>query len=381
VIGSVTGSSGEDPVFVGDNALVEHCVLEAGVRIESAAQVRRALFLEHSGAEQGGHVADSVIGPNTIVAKGEVTASLLGPFVGFHHQALLIGTLWPEGRGNVGYGANVGSNHTGRKPDQELRPGEGTFFGLACAIKFPADFSEAPYSLFATGVVTPPQKISFPFSLIMEGSAGENSEGRNAILPGWMWHENAYALIRNAYKYADRNRARNHTLPEIAPDQNSPLTGTFLASDLFAPRIADRVRKALTALDAIPAALPSNSILTESALPGIGKNCAQAAWIEKARAAYRNYLAFVSFRELLWDASPSKARAPAKNGAAGSIEIFEGLADAVETSLRRDSDRGARVFPDYADFHGKAGEDAVCVRLKTELKALSPILRKRLAAL
>lgn len=31
--------------------------------------------------------------------------------------------LWPEGRGNVAYGANVGSNHTGKLADQEAVPG------------------------------------------------------------------------------------------------------------------------------------------------------------------------------------------------------------------------------------------------------------------
>src|SRR5690606_14516694 len=154
----IVGSTGDDPVRVGDGVIAEDCVLEAGVRLDSMAQARRALFLEHSGAEQGGHVADAVIGPNTVMTKGEITASLVGPFVGFHHQALLIGALWPEGRGNVGYGANAGSNHTGRKPDQELKPGEGVFFGLGCSVKFPANYSDAPYSLIASGVTAPPQR-------------------------------------------------------------------------------------------------------------------------------------------------------------------------------------------------------------------------------
>ena len=79
------------------------------------------------------------------MAGGEVAASLLGPFVSFHHQALLIATLWPEGKGNVAYGANVGSNHTSKAPDQEFWPGEGMFLGLGVNIKFPADFSRAPY--------------------------------------------------------------------------------------------------------------------------------------------------------------------------------------------------------------------------------------------
>lgn len=51
----------------------------------------------------------------------------------------------------MGYGANVGSNHTGRAPDQELWPGEGVFFGLGTSIKFPANYVAAQYSVIATG--------------------------------------------------------------------------------------------------------------------------------------------------------------------------------------------------------------------------------------
>jgi hypothetical protein len=385
----VIGSSGDDAVIIGDGVIAEDCVLEAGVRLDSAAQVRRSLFLEHSGAEHGGHVADSVIGPNTVVAKGEVTASLLGPFTGFHHQALLIGALWPEGRGNVGYGANVGSNHTGRKPDQELRPGEGIFFGLACAVKFPADFSESPYSLFATGVVTPPQKIAFPFSLITPGNSPEHP-GFNEILPGWMWGENAYALIRNAYKHADRNRARAHSLPEAAPPAGSPLIGTFLAADLFAPRVSDCVIRALASLGTKSSAKSTGKTgarLTERELPGLGKNFARASWIEKARDVYENYLAFVFFRNILWDAKPPKETKEAREAKAGRGKIPDAerllgdLGGAVEASLRRDSVRGAAVFPDYADFHEDAARDAVCLRLRADLNALLPVLRERLSAL
>ena len=61
---------------------------------------------------------DSILGHNSGVSEGECTSSLVGPFVGFHHQSLLIASLWPEGKGNVGYGANVGSNHTGKANDQ-----------------------------------------------------------------------------------------------------------------------------------------------------------------------------------------------------------------------------------------------------------------------
>lgn len=93
---------------------------------------------------------------------------------------------WPEGRGNVGYGANVGSNHTGKAPDQELWPGEGVFFGLGTSIKFPANFTRSPYSLVATGVVSLPQKMEMPFSLVNvpDRTLPELSPAFNQVFPG-----------------------------------------------------------------------------------------------------------------------------------------------------------------------------------------------------
>ena len=74
-----------------------------------------------------------------------------------HALSLLLLAIWFEGKGNIGYGANIGSNHTGRLPDQESIPGEGVFFGLGCSIKYPCNFHNAPYSIIASGVVTLPE--------------------------------------------------------------------------------------------------------------------------------------------------------------------------------------------------------------------------------
>jgi hypothetical protein len=344
---SILASTLDAPVHVAEASIVRDSVLDEGVGVHGGAQVTRSILLEFSGAEHAGQVADSVLGPGTIMAKGEITASLVGPFTGLHHQSLLIGALWPEGHGNVGYGANVGSNHTGRKPDQELRAGEGTFFGLGCSIKFPANFEAAPYSLFASGVLADPQKIAFPFSLIT--SSQEAIHGLNEIAPGWMWGENAYALIRNAYKYADRNRALRHAVPALAPPPENVLAGTFLAADLFAPRIAGFVR---AALEALMQAEPGKVI------PGLGANFLHPSRIAKARAAYENYLAFVQVREALW----SGKKAPQE--VAG---LFETFAASVEKSLAKDAERGSRIFEDYAEFHPAPASDAVCLRLRSDL--------------
>ncbi len=104
-------SSVEEPTLIGGGAAVCDSVLQWGVVVTGQVIVRRSIMLEHSAADEHAAIEGSAIGPNTTIAKGEVTATLLGPFVGFHHQSLLIAAYWPEGKGNVAYGAMVSSNH------------------------------------------------------------------------------------------------------------------------------------------------------------------------------------------------------------------------------------------------------------------------------
>ncbi len=360
------------PPIIGTGAIAEDAILAAGARVESAGQVSRCLLLECSSVEKAGQAADSVLGPNTHVAKGEVTASLVGPFVGFHHQALLIGALWPEGRGNVGYGANVGSNHTGRKPDQEIRPGEGAFFGLGCSIKFPANFSEAPYSLFATGITVPPQRLAFPFSLITSPSeiSPTGTEGLNEILPGWMWGGNAYALIRNAYKFQDREQ---RILRSEFSD--SPLCGTFLAGYMFAPRIAISALRALEALRRA-AAGPTKIFYLEPDLPGLGKNFLRRENLAAAIAAYENHARLASLQLLLRDDAPELTEQEIRS--LDPAAWFDGLRRSVENSLAKDGKRGAEIFEDYSAFHGEPARDPVCIRLGRDCERLLEPLRERL---
>lgn len=159
-------SSREEPSAVLSKSSVRHAIVQWHCVVESMSVVRDALLCDCAHVERQGIVLSSVIGPNTSVAEGEVTSSFVGPFVGFHHHALLIAAYWPSGKGNVGYGANVGSNHTLKAPDQELFPGEGVFFGLGSNVKFPSNFVRAPYAVLATGVTTLPQRLAMPFALV-----------------------------------------------------------------------------------------------------------------------------------------------------------------------------------------------------------------------
>ena len=355
-------SSLEEPTIVGNGAAVTASVIQWGVSVTGGGIVRRSALLEHSAVDAHATVEDSIIGPNTHIAKGEVTASLVGPFVGFHHQSLLIAAYWPEGKGNIAYGAMVGSNHTGRAPDQEIWPGEGTFFGLGCSIRLPTDFSEAPYTTVSFGVATLPQKVRFPFSLIavpIEALADEDGVPRayNEIVPAWTLRENAYGLVRNELKYGKRDKARRHRIDY----------------KVLRPHIMRLVKDARDRLKNV--ATVKNAYL-ESDIPGLGRNFLRDSVRLEAITAYEQTLRRYALRILLNEAE-SGLTIP------GSAEIGHELADEllpglslhdrmrklieierenaclVARSKAKDDERGARIIPGYADAHAPAAEDPV----------------------
>ena len=185
------------------------CVLENGCYVENT------LMYEHSSISTHARVCDSILGPDASIAGGECHRCLVGPFIGFHHHSLLIASLWPLGRGNIGYGAKVGANHTGRVNDQECWPGEGCFFGLGCSIKFPVNLVDSPYSIIAPDTSLSPQLIRLPFSLItamtpvLLESAADVLGRRGAlpvdcavVKPAWVLHGNPYMIDRWAPDYA-----------------------------------------------------------------------------------------------------------------------------------------------------------------------------------
>ena len=382
-------SSPGEPCLAAEDAWIENSLLQPGARVESGGKVSHSILLGRSAVAWGGMVSQSVIGPETHIQKGEITASVLGPYVGFHHQSLLISALWPEGRGNIAYGANVGSNHTGKKPDQEIRPGEGNFFGLACSIKFPANFEDAPYRLLATGVTTAPQRVACPFSLINQPASApalggpEAGAGLNEIIPGWMWSDNAYSLARRMYKFAAGDPGNRHA----AADPASTWRTGFFASRLFALGLA---QKALRARQALRAAPPDRPFYLEDAVPGLGKNFLRGKLREKALAAYDDYLAFFLLRTYAdrpgeaWgnelsdlvalirrELAVGQASVPqARVWTESQLFRLPAFRERMIASLARDDKRGRQVFDDYGDFHPPAEEDGALARLAEDLQEL-----------
>jgi hypothetical protein len=362
-------SSEREPTTITSGACVRSSLLQWGSGVDTMALVERSLLTEHSHVGRHGKVSESILGPNTAVGSGEVTSSLLGPFVACHHQSLLIATLWPEGKGNVGYGANVGSNHTSRAPDQELRAGEGMFFGLGVNVKFPADFSRAPYTVVACGASLLPQKMTFPFSLLAPPSRqlGGVSPAYMEIFPGWVLGENLYALRRNEAKYRSRNKARRSAV-EFA---------------VLRPDTVELMRAARKRLESVR----RKDVYVDRDIEGLGKNFLLEENRRRAVEAYRlftRYYALMGLKERVLaclDQPPEQCRglldwpgADARwehqrqilaeervrdvpTGLGELSLILDQLGHAVQSARERDDGRGRRIMDDYADVHAPAAAD------------------------
>jgi hypothetical protein len=328
--------------------------------------VERSVLCEYSRVERHAKVIQSIIGPNSTIAEGEVTSSLIGPFVGFHHQALLIGVVWPEGKGNIGYGCNCGSNHTGKAPDQEFWPGEGLFLGLGVNVKYPGCFVEAPYTVVATGTTLPPQRVSFPFSLILEPAAPPEGldRGLNEIIPSWVLGQNLFAVLRNERKFRARDRSFR-----------TPMEHRIIRAETVQRMLESR---------AVLMSVSGHSHYTETGVMGLGKNFMTEVSRVRAIEIYTFHIQLFALEGLfnrfrsLRRLSPSvlfrSSRDPewelqrtliqceglGKNPhelVRLYLEKLRTLAQCVEDSKARDDTRGMRIIPDYADHHNLASEN------------------------
>jgi len=294
---------------------LENSHLGESVCVENGALVKEAILESNSIATDNAVVKSSFIGSFSHISEAEVSNSLIGPLVQIHHHSLMISALWAEGRGNVGYGANVGSNHTGRMPDQEIAPGLGQFFGLGCSVKFPANFTEAPFTMIATGVICEPQRLKFPFGLIKNGNA---SFGLNEIIPGWVYSKNIYGVYRSIYKWDMRSGTKNNLDLLFS---KSVLNSVAYACDTLKEFLLGKQHT-----------LPFSA--SENEIPGLGSNYIKTENVEKIIEAYELYIEDSSFYRKNKKLNPS-------------------VISRIEKNLERDCERGQKIFDDYMDFHPK----------------------------
>ena len=383
---SVVLSSLEVPSHVYDSVILENSNVQMGVTIHTGAEVQGSVLMSRTTVACKAIVKSSIIAPCCHIEEGEVNSSYMGPMTQMHHHSLLIAALWPDGCGNLGYGANVGSNHTGRMPDQEVMPGQGMFFGLGVNIKFPANYRESPFTLIATGLTTLPQRVKFPFSLIRPGDPQlvGVAPRLNEIVPGWNYANNAYALDRNLYKYSLRGKG-------------------VIPSSFYTIFNADTVRYVLDALQRLQVT-EIRDIYTKEHIDGLGENFLRERMRQRAIATYQEYLERFALEQIIalvfgdpnLQSQPVKElRRMATNDTNKDVmrvtplpETFEELVkrhrqlekdwfERVSHGLDKDNERGRKIFDDYDDAHpiDKGFTEWEKVRVEEKLRRLGSIVK------
>lgn len=364
---STVWGSADEPTLVRDGALLRESLVGPGCIVDSQCNIERSILFEWATVTAQAVLKGSAIGPNVRLSECEVNDCLLGPFTTSLHHGLILAAWWPEGKGNVAYGANVGSNHTGRAPDQEIWPGEGVFFGLGCNIKFPSNFRGAPYTIIAAGVEALPQKVDFPFSLVAPPSERIDglSPAINEIRPGWSLLQNAYGLERQERNFRQRNRAR--------------LTSIDLR--IFREDIVQSMISASARLQNVAEA--EKGYYTDRELPGLGKNYMLEEARHEAIKAYDLGRRLGAARCILraldsphraeairWGATILGSSDPAELAARILLVEREWL-DLVIRSKGRDDRRGAAILDDYAQRHLGGERDPLIRAATRDFQALS----------
>ena len=372
----------EQPTSVTDGACLYGSIVQWGAAVNTHSVVTDSVIGESATIEHHATISESYIGANSHIGQAEVTASLLGPFVAAHHQSLLIAATWPEGRGNIGSGAQVGSNHTGRTADQGIRCGEGLFFGLGCLVKFPTDFTSAPHTVIAAGVTTLPGRLEFPFSLINTPTAAldltqELPAGLNQLTPAWVLRHSLYQVFRNDEKHRQRDRAKHDTL----------------SIDALSPPTIQLMQTAVERLESVD----EQPIYTEADITGLGKNFLTRPALTDAVDTYRFHITGFALHAVkrrleaagLTAAAPQAADCLAAdpddsdwtfvlqlldqpNNTPDIPAMLEQLrvtrrtmAERVERSKQKDDERAAKVFDEPPVASTPAAKDAM-VRLTWE---------------
>jgi hypothetical protein len=193
-------SNEAEPTQIGEGVELVNGIIGYGSRVFYGSKAVRFVMGRNSSLKYGARLIHSVLGDNSTVSCCEMLNNLIFPAHEQHHNnSFLIASL-VQGLSNMAAGATVGSNHNSRAPDGEIRAGRGFWPGLCVTLKHSSSF--ASYVLIAKGDYPYELNIPFPFSLVNNDVAKDRLE----IMPAYFWMYNMYALERNTWKAASRDK-------------------------------------------------------------------------------------------------------------------------------------------------------------------------------
>lgn len=209
-------SSEEEPTQVGEGVELVNGIIGYGCRIFYGSKAVRFIMGSNTNLKYGARLIHSYLGDNSTVSCCELLNNLIFPAHEQHHNnSFLIASL-VMGQSNIAAGATIGSNHNSRANDGEIIAGRGFWPGLCTSVKHSSRF--ASFVLLSKGDYPNELDIPLPFSLVNNNTAEDKLE----ILPAFWWLYNMYALVRNEWKFKNRDKRKTKIqkieIDFLAPD-------------------------------------------------------------------------------------------------------------------------------------------------------------------
>ena len=195
-------SRAEEPTVIRDGVEITDSVIGYGNTIQYGVKVFNVLTGRNVKLNYGARVLHNVIGPNSTVSCCEVLSNLLFAFHEQHHNNSFLIATTIGGQANIAAGATIGSNHNSRAADGEIVAERGFWPGLVSNLKHNSVF--APFTLLAKANYNAEMHITLPFSLL---SVNE-TDGMVQVFPAYWFKYNMYALARNTWKFAKRDKRK-----------------------------------------------------------------------------------------------------------------------------------------------------------------------------
>ena len=209
-------SDEQESTQIGEGCELVNGIIGHGCRIFYGVMAVRFVMGTKSNLKYGARLINSYLGDNSTVSCCEMLHNLIFPSHEQHHNNSFLIASCLKGQSNIAAGATIGSNHNSRANDGEIIAGRGFWPGLCSSLKHNCRF--ASFILLAKGAYPAELDIPLPFSLV------SNDESRDCltVMPAYWFLYNAYALVRNAWKFQARDsrvhREQKMEFDYLAPD-------------------------------------------------------------------------------------------------------------------------------------------------------------------
>ncbi len=209
-------SDKDEPTQIGEGVELVNGIIGYGCRIFYGCKAVRFIMGNNSSLKYGARLIHSFLGDNSTVSCCELLNNLIFPAHEQHHNNSFLVAALVGGQSNIAAGATIGSNHNSRSNDNEIIAGRGFWPGLSTTLKHSSRF--ASFVLISKGDYPAELDIPLPFALL----SNNVTLGRLEVAPAFWWTRNMYALARNNWKFAVRDkrvhRQQNIHFDAFAPD-------------------------------------------------------------------------------------------------------------------------------------------------------------------